>query len=109
VRSGEIRDKRKSAPGNIVIKASQYPTSENAARKPIGLSVVGRQGAALQQTLALGLLARQLALATNAFSFLAGFAHGRLFKMLLKRNSQAPYPIGLRGFVPSEPCDDLRW
>ncbi len=27
----------------------------------------------------------------------------------LKRNSQAPCPIGLRGFVPSEPCDDLRW
>ncbi len=26
-----------------------------------------------------------------------------------KRNSQAPCPIGLRGFVPSEPCDDLRW
>ncbi len=25
------------------------------------------------------------------------------------RNSQAPCPIGLRGFVPSEPCDDLRW
>ncbi len=24
-------------------------------------------------------------------------------------NSQAPCPIGLRGFVPSEPCDDLRW
>ncbi len=30
-------------------------------------------------------------------------------KRIKKRNSQAPCPIGLRGFVPSEPCDDLRW
>ncbi len=29
--------------------------------------------------------------------------------LLKKGNSQAPCPIGLRGFVPSEPCDDLRW
>ncbi len=30
-------------------------------------------------------------------------------KLLKSSNSQAPCPIGLRGFVPSEPCDDLRW
>ncbi len=38
----------------------------------------------------------------------------RLYEGLSKElnynsNSQAPCPIGLRGFVPSEPCDDLRW
>ncbi len=36
-------------------------------------------------------------------------AFGQIIKSLFIRNSQAPCPIGLRGFVPSEPCDDLRW
>ncbi len=33
----------------------------------------------------------------------------RFMRENLAGNSQAPCPIGLRGFVPSEPCDDLRW
>ncbi len=40
----------------------------------------------------------------NAFLFKA--VHGKEEEV---GNSQAPCPIGLRGFVPSEPCDDLRW
>ncbi len=34
---------------------------------------------------------------------------GDLADLINVCNSQAPCPIGLRGFVPSEPCDDLRW
>ncbi len=45
--------------------------------------------------------ARKLALALKSGNFGA--------ESFFEGNSQAPCPIGLRGFVPSEPCDDLRW
>ncbi len=48
----------------------------------------------------------------NRYDDLIGRAlkfHKKLAANNNKGNSQAPCPIGLRGFVPSEPCDDLRW
>ena len=60
--------------------------------------VVGRECIALQQTLALGLLARQLALATDGLGVLARLAHGGFLKMLLELHL-AEHPFTLKFFL----------